>query len=82
MRQADFGHEERTARVDAQHEIEALRSLLASSRQHYQTDPHAAQELMATGIAPVRTDLDPVELAAWTTVGRAILNLNETITRN
>jgi hypothetical protein len=70
------------SRSPDQLEMEALRSLLASSRQHYQADPHAALELMANGIAPVPTDLDPVELAAWTTVGRAILNLNETITRN
>ena len=32
--------------------------------------------------APVAEDLVAVELAAWTSVARAILNLNETMTRN
>ena len=30
---------------------------------------------------PPTRDLDPSELAAWTSVARAILNLHETITR-
>jgi hypothetical protein len=33
-------------------------------------------------MAPVPTDLDVVELAAWTSVARAILNLPELITRS
>jgi len=38
--------------------------------------------LIRTGIAPVPGDIPPVELAAWTSVARAVLNLHETITRN
>jgi hypothetical protein len=34
------------------------------------------------GFAPVLDGLDHAELAAWTSVGRLILNLHETITRN
>ena len=42
----------------------------------------AAQALITTGQSPAPVDLKPVDLAAWTMVARAVLNLNETITRN
>ena len=31
---------------------------------------------------PAPADVDPAELAAWTSVARVLLNLHETITRN
>jgi hypothetical protein len=34
-----------------------------------------------TGARPSATDIDPVVLAGWTTVARAILNLHEVISR-
>lgn len=34
------------------------------------------------GLRPIDESLDPTDLAAWTTVARALLNLNETVTRN
>jgi hypothetical protein len=48
----------------------------------YQKDATAAAALLKTGIAPLREDLDPAELAAWTHVARVLLNLHETITRS
>ena len=39
------------------------------------------KKLIATGIALVPDKVDPVDLAATTTVTRALLNLQETITR-
>ena len=41
-----------------------------------------ARALLATGLAAVPPDIDPAELAAWTSVARVILNLQETITRS
>ena len=41
-----------------------------------------ALKLIQTGDAPVASVRPPEELAAMTTVARAILNLHETITRN
>jgi hypothetical protein len=38
--------------------------------------------LVGAGLAPVPKDLDVVELAGWTSVARAILNLPEVITRS
>ena len=48
----------------------------------YEKDKEAARELVSVGGAPRARDLDPVELAAWTSVSRALLNLHEAITRN
>ena len=39
-------------------------------------------KLLKVGYAPVPTDVDTAELAAWTHVARVLLNLHETITRN
>jgi hypothetical protein len=48
----------------------------------YECDKQAAKQVVSVGERPVPTDLDIVELAAWTSVARVILNLHETITRN
>jgi hypothetical protein len=48
----------------------------------YSDDVEAATQLIGVGDLPVPDDIAPAELAAWTTVARAILNLHETITRN
>jgi hypothetical protein len=62
-------------------EVAILRGLYHSRRARYSSDRPAAVQLISTGEAPVPRDLDAVELAAWTSVAHAILNLNETITR-
>jgi hypothetical protein len=59
--------------------------LLALYEKHlaeYGKDKDAAQKLVGTGEYPMAKDVDVVELAAWTSVARVILNLHETITRN
>ncbi len=63
-------------------ETASLARLYRSNREVYAADPAAAKALLGTGLAPVPADLDPVDLAAWTAVARALLNLSETITRN
>ena len=55
--------------------------LLEKHRQDYRTDKDAAEGLLAIGQTPVDKDADRRELAAWTSVGRVLLNLHETITR-
>ncbi len=60
----------------------ALLELLGKERARYKADPKAADELAHTGLVPVPEDVDVSELAAWTAVCRAILNLDETMTRN
>ena len=63
-------------------ESQLLLSLLNKHRAEYGADPAAADRLLSVGDYPIASDLNRTELAAWTSVARAILNLHETITRN
>lgn len=63
-------------------EARILRDLFEAQRKRYTTDAAAARELVAVGDKPAASDLPLPELAAWTAVSRALLNLHETITRN
>ena len=64
-------------------EMSLLMQLLKNSRDTYQRDPQAAKELLQTGLKDGSAkENDPVELAAWTSVARGLLNMHETITRN
>ncbi|MCH7726050.1 MAG: PSD1 domain-containing protein [Planctomycetes bacterium] len=71
-----------TARTPTPQESALLVRLFQATRDHYAANKEAANELLAVGIAPNPKDIDPVEIASWTAVARALLNLNETITRN
>ena len=61
-------------------EAESLATFLATQRRTFAADPAAAAASLAVGIAP-RPDLDPIELAAWSQLGRVLLNTQEVITR-
>ncbi|MEX2670752.1 MAG: PSD1 and planctomycete cytochrome C domain-containing protein [Phycisphaeraceae bacterium] len=71
-----------TARQPTDRELDLLRELLHAQRQDDTPDPEAAQQLAAVGQMPVPDDLDLAELAAWTAITRALLNLDESITRH
>jgi cytochrome c553 len=58
-----------------------LATLLAQNRTRYKADAEAAAALLKVGEEPVPDGLEAAELAAWTAVSRALLNLHETITR-
>jgi len=62
-------------------ELALAKGLLARRRDEFKTDPEASSKLLAVGIAPLDTTLDPLELAAWTSTARAVLNLHEAIAR-
>jgi hypothetical protein len=70
------------SRAPSQREKVVLQKLYDGQRARYAADKQAAQAVVAAGDWPVARDLDAVELAAWTAVARAILNLHETITRS
>jgi hypothetical protein len=70
------------SRPPSEREAAALARLYRLERQQYESDRTAAARLVRVGLAPQPEGTDAVELAAWTAVGRALLNLNETITRN
>lgn len=63
-------------------ELAVLTTLYIKHKSEYTADPKSATALAASGEADTNKDLDPIELAAWTSVARTILNLHETITRN
>jgi Protein of unknown function (DUF1553)/Protein of unknown function (DUF1549) len=65
-----------------QAEADVLETLLNKHRKQYAADKKAAEAVLSVGISPRPKDVDTVELAAWTSVSRVLLNLNETITRN
>jgi hypothetical protein len=58
-----------------------LLELLAEQRKRYKNDEKSALELLSTGVKPVDKSLKPTELAAWTSISRAMLNLYETTAR-
>src|SRR5262249_39569535 len=58
-----------------------LTPLLRKHLRAFAEDRGAAERLVHTGDAPVPDGVDLVELAAWTSVARVILNLYETVTR-
>jgi hypothetical protein len=71
-----------TSRLPDVDEVRILQQLIQASSQYYGNHPEEAQKALEVGLAP-RPDIpDVVELATWTTIARAILNLDETITRN
>jgi hypothetical protein len=63
-------------------EVGVLRRLLESNRADYTGAPETAMEFLDVGLAPLPQEEVRPEAAAWTVVCRALLNLNETISRN
>jgi hypothetical protein len=76
-----FAFRQVTSRRPDDTESGVLRKLLEKNRATYKADAKAAGELLKIGQSPVAKDVEAVELAAWTGVCRALLNLSETITR-
>jgi hypothetical protein len=56
-------------------------SLLDKNRKHYRTHQEDVPQVFDAGMAPT-PESEKAEIAAWTSVARAILNLSETNTRN
>jgi hypothetical protein len=76
-----FAFRQVTSRRPDENELKALSTLLEKNRAIYKADPKAAAELVKIGLAPLPKAADTTELAVWTSVCRALLNLAETITR-
>jgi hypothetical protein len=69
------------ARNPAPQELRLLRDLARRQLLAFRNDPPAATRLLAVGESRPDTALDPLDLAAWTTVASTILNLDEAITK-
>jgi hypothetical protein len=70
-----------TSRAPDSGELTVLRRLLEQQRSRFTADPGAARKLTRVGTATRGHELDASELAAWTAVAQALLNLDEVITR-
>jgi Protein of unknown function (DUF1553)/Protein of unknown function (DUF1549)/Concanavalin A-like lectin/glucanases superfamily/Planctomycete cytochrome C len=70
-----------TSRKPSGKETGVLRRLLETELKSFEQNPQAATKLLAVGESARDKRLNPVELAAWTTVASVILNLDETVTR-
>jgi hypothetical protein len=77
----EFAFRTATARVPTAAEIEILRKLFHQRRAAFRQGSTAALALLGVGESKRNNEFDPAELAAWTIVASAILNLDETITR-
>jgi hypothetical protein len=67
-----------TGRQPDENQLVLIEQLLSLNRRAFGDHPESAHELLNTGIRPVGADIDKVELAAWSEVCRALLNLAET----
>ena len=63
-------------------ELAVASALFEQDLEEFRADSEATESLLKTGLAPLTTNLDLVEHAAWTSVTRAIFNLHEFITSN
>jgi hypothetical protein len=59
-----------------------LDELLDEHREYFGQHAAEAKSLTEVGMSAKDQNHDPAELAAWTSVCRALLNLDETISRN
>ncbi len=69
------------SRMPQPKELEIMTNLYEKHQAEYTAHLEAAGALVAVGETPAIEDLEPAELAAWTSIARVILNLHETITR-
>ncbi|MGA7410121.1 MAG: DUF1553 domain-containing protein, partial [Bryobacteraceae bacterium] len=77
----DYGFRLLLARRAKPAEQKILQQTLAGFESNYRQNPKAAEQYLSYGESPRMTNLDPVELAAYTGVASLLLNLDETITK-
>ncbi|HTE18498.1 MAG TPA: DUF1553 domain-containing protein, partial [Armatimonadota bacterium] len=70
------------ARQPKDEELRILMDLYNERLAAFRKDPASATKLLSVGESKRNEKLDAVELAAWAAVSSAILNLDETITKN
>src|SRR5262245_25003862 len=69
------------ARKPSRREARVLLDLLSQQLVNYRKDKKAATDLLRVGESAADDKIDQAELAAWTMLASAILNLDETITK-
>ena len=69
------------ARPATAYESKVLIAALERSRLQYMASPELAAQLLAIGDSSNSTECEPTELASWAALCLAVLNLDETLTR-
>jgi hypothetical protein len=76
-----YGFRLATARQPSEDEAQVLLDVYNTELARFKNDTEAAEKLLKVGAFKPNQEVDPAELAAWTTVASMILNLDETITK-
>jgi len=69
-----------TSRPPSEEEMKILLTGWQAHLEQYRSDPKSAEKLISSGDAPLDKSLNPIELAAYTTMASLILNLDEAVT--
>jgi hypothetical protein len=69
------------ARPPDARERDSLQKFFEGQLEYYKAKPEEAKKLLAVGLHPAPETLDPPTLAAWVSVARVLMNLNESIVR-
>ncbi len=77
----DYGYSLVLGRKPSERQEQVMLRLTAELESRYKADPKAASLYIHQGESPVRSGLDPAQLAAYTSVASLLLNLDETITK-
>jgi hypothetical protein len=80
--QLRFAYQQALLRDPTADEQQLLTELYRQHREQFQAEPSSAQQLQTVGDLKPTAGQDAVDLAAWTSVARVLLNLHETITRD
>ena len=90
----DFAYRETLGRVPDETEKKIVGQLFSNTKAEFSADPQSARDFLSSGQTPSdeggegavsgegAESGDPIVLATWATVARALFNLGETITRN
>ena len=76
-----YAYETLLSREPSAKELQLLETGIKRDLSHYKANRKAALKLIADGDSKTGSNLDPVELAAYTITASAILNLDETLTK-
>ena len=76
-----YGFELCLARPPRENELEHLVSLYDAAQLDFQSHEYRAKQIATDPLGPIPEATDLVSLAAWTTVGNVLLNLDETLMR-
>jgi hypothetical protein len=76
-----YGFRRVTARSPSTREVRILRDLARAQMESYKARPEEAAKLVSVGESIPAAGIDRTELAAWTMVASAIMNLDEAITK-